>query len=219
MRLLLADDHALFRKGLASLLAKEPGFEVVGEARDGAEAIIQARALKPDVILMDVHMPVVDGLEATREIRDILPATRIVMLTVSEEDKDLFEAIKCGAHGYLSKKIEPTELREMLDGVFRGEAPLSRATAAKILSEFNAGSVRSKNRTEDELSARETEVLQLLAEGLTNKEIGARLAIAENTVKNHLKSILTKLHLQNRVQAAAHAIQHGFSLDKRFDRK
>jgi two-component system, NarL family, nitrate/nitrite response regulator NarL len=210
IRLLLADDHTLFRKGLASLLEKEPGFEVIGEAQDGAEAIRKAQADKPDLVLMDIHMPGVNGLEATRQITNALPATRIVMLTISEEDKDLFEAIKCGAHGYLSKKVEPEKLRELIEGVFRGEAPLSGATAAKILKEFAAQASKDSETTAvSDLTPREKEVLQLLAAGLTNKEIGIRLDIAENTVKNHLKNILAKLHLQNRVQAATLAIQKG----------
>jgi two-component system nitrate/nitrite response regulator NarL len=210
IRLLLADDHTLFRKGLASLLEKERGFEVIGEAQDGAEAIRKAQADKPDLVLMDIHMPGVNGLEATRQITNALPATRVVMLTISEEDKDLFEAIKCGAHGYLSKKVEPEKLRELIEGVFRGEAPLSGATAARILKEFAAQASKGSETTDvSDLTPREKEVLQLLAAGLTNKEIGIRLDIAENTVKNHLKNILAKLHLQNRVQAATLAIQKG----------
>jgi len=208
IRLLLADDHTLFRKGLASLLEKENCFEVIGEAENGAEAIRKAQADRPDLVLMDIHMPGVNGLEATRQITNALPATRVVILTISEEDKDLFEAIKCGAHGYLSKKVEPDKLRESLEGVFRGEAPLSGATAARILKEFAAQASKDSEATfVANLTAREKEVLQLLAAGLTNKEIGARLNIAENTVKNHLKNILAKLHLQNRVQAATLAIQ------------
>ncbi len=215
IRLLLADDHTLFRKGLASLLEKEPGFEVIGEAQDGAEAIRKAQADKPDLVLMDIHMPGLNGLEATRQITNALPATRVVMLTISEEDKDLFEAIKCGAHGYLSKKVEPEKLRELIEGVFRGEAPLSGATAAKILKEFAAQASKDSETTAvSDLTPREKEVLQLLAAGLTNKEIGIRLDIAENTVKNHLKNILAKLHLQNRVQAATLAIQKGMLATK-----
>ena len=210
IRLLLADDHTLFRKGLLSLLEKESCFEVIGEAEDGADAIEKALTGKPDLVLMDIHMPIVNGLEATRRITSSLPATRVVILTISEEDKDLFEAIKCGAHGYLSKKVEPEKLRELLEGVFRGEAPLSRGTAARILKEFAARASKDSQTTPvDDLTEREKEVLQLLAAGLTNKEIGSRLDIAENTVKNHLKNILAKLHLQNRVQAAALAIQRG----------
>ena len=210
IRLLLADDHHLFRRGLASLLEKESGFEVVAEADDGADAIRKAQAIKPDLVLMDIHMPGVNGLEATRQITRILPATRIVILTISEDDEHLFEAIKCGAHGYLSKKVEPEKFRELLVSVFRGEAALSGLTAAKILKEFAArASKHSETTPVDDLTEREKEVLQLLAAGLTNKEIGAKLDIAENTVKNHLKNILGKLHLRNRVQAAALAIQQG----------
>lgn len=215
IRLLLADDHHLFRKGLASLLEQESGFEVVAEAEDGAEAIRKAQAVKPDLVLMDIHMPGVNGLEATRQITTTLSTTRVVIVTVSEEDKDLFEAIKCGAHGYLSKKVEPEKLRELLVGVFRGEAPLSGVTAARILKEFAARTLKtSQTPPVDDLTEREKEVLQLLAAGLTNKEIGSRLDIAENTVKNHLKSILGKLHLQNRVQAAALAVQEGLFIPK-----
>lgn len=210
IRLLLVDDHVLFRKGLVSLLKRERDFEVVGEAEDGAEAIKKARQLKPDLVLMDIHMPGTDGIEATRRIREMLPSTRVVILTVSEDDKDLFQGIKCGAHGYLLKKLEPEELYAMLKGVFQGEAPISRTTAGKILSEF-ASQARRKatDQIEEELSAREKEVLQSLAGGLTNKEIGNKLGIAENTVKNHLKNILAKLHLENRVQAAMFALQKG----------
>ncbi len=210
IRLLIADDHHLFRKGLASLLEKDPGFEVVAEAEDGAEAIKKAQAVKPDLVLMDIHMPGINGLEATRQITHTLPDTRVVMLTISEEDEHLFEAIKCGAHGYLSKKVEPEEFRALLEGVFRGEAPLSRSTAARILKEFAERTAKNSVTTPlEDLTAREKEVLQLLATGLTNKEIGNKLEIAENTVKNHLKNILAKLHLQNRVQAATLAIQQG----------
>jgi DNA-binding NarL/FixJ family response regulator len=210
IRLLLVDDHALFRKGLASLLQRERDFEIVAEAQNGAEAIKKAAQFKPDLVLMDIHMPDTDGIEATRRIKEILPATRVVILTVSEEEKDLFEAIKCGAHGYLLKKLEPPELFTMLRGVFEGEAPISRSTATRILKEFAMQARRKSATDQEELSARETEVLQLLASGLTNKEIGNRLAIAENTVKNHLKSILAKLHLENRVQAATFALRKGF---------
>jgi DNA-binding NarL/FixJ family response regulator len=159
---------------------------------------------------MDIYMPGGDGLEATRRIKEALPSIKVVILTVSEEDKKLFEAIKCGAHGYLLKKIEPRDLFEMLRGVFRGEAPISRATATKVLSEFAEQARRSPEKVPAEtLSPKEREALQLLTEGLTNKEIGNQLGIAENTVKNHLKNILGKLHLANRVQAATFAIEKG----------
>jgi DNA-binding NarL/FixJ family response regulator len=210
IRLLLVDDHALFRKGLASLLAQEKGFTVVGEAGDGAEAVRKAQELRPDLVLMDIHMPRTSGLEATRQITAALPSTRIVILTVSEEDTDLFEAIKSGAHGYLLKTVEPEQLGALLRGVFRGEAPMSPSTAARVLKQFAARAAsRPEPRIGEDLTAREKEVLELLVSGRTNKEIAGALAIAENTVKNHLKSILGKLHLQNRVQAATLALQRG----------
>lgn len=208
IRVLLVDDHLLFRKGLASLLTAEKGFKVVGEADNGVEALKKAKDLKPDIVLMDIYMSVSNGLEATRSIKQVLPSVKVVILTVSEEDKNLFEAIKCGAHGYLLKKIEPKELFEMLHGVSCGEAPVSRATAAKILHEFSKQDCRSlEDTTEEELSPREKEVLGLVTRGLTNKEIANKLQITENTVKNHLKNILDKLHLQNRVQAAMFALR------------
>ena len=208
IRVLLVDDHPLFRKGLASLLAREKGFEVVGEAQDGAEALNKTKNLKPDLVLMDIYMPGGNGLEATRRIREALSSVKVVILTVSEEDKNLFEAIKSGAHGYLLKKIEPRNLFEMLRGVFRGEAPISRATAAKILNEFAAQAHRATEETpEEKLTPKEREVIELLTKGQTNKEIGNNLRITENTVKNHLKNILDKLHLENRVQAATFALQ------------
>ena len=211
VRVLLVDDHALFRKGIASMLAAERGFDVVGEAGDGLEALERARELMPDVILMDIFMPGVNGLEATRRIKEALPYVKIVMLTVSEEDQNLFEAIKRGAQGYLLKKIEPQELFAMLKGVVQGDAPISRATAAKILREFAHQSRRADATPSpgENLSPREKEVLELITHGRSNKEIAAALAIAENTVKNHLNNILEKLHLENRVQAATFALREG----------
>lgn len=211
IRVLLVDDHALFRRGIASMLAAERGFEVVGEAGDGLEAAERARELMPDVILMDIFMPGANGLEATRRIKETLPYAKIVILTVSEEDQNLFEAIKSGAQGYLLKKIEPQELFAMLKGVVQGDAPISRTMAGKILGEF----ARQARRTVvsplpgADLSPREKEVLELVTQGRSNKEIATALTIAENTVKNHLKNILEKLHLENRVQAATFALREG----------
>jgi len=212
IRVLLVDDHALFRKGLATMLRDQPDFEVVAEAQDGQEALAKATELMPDVILMDIYMPGCDGLEATRRIKEALPYVKIVILTVSEEDQNLFSAIQSGAQGYLLKKIEPGELFEMLRGVVKGEAPLSRATATKILNEF-ARQVKQGREQDpgEQLSPREREVLELLTKGSTNKEIAAALCISDNTVKNHLRNILDKLHLQNRVQAAAFALRKALS--------
>ncbi len=210
IRVLLVDDHSIFRTGLATLLAKGKEFQVVGEAKDGKEALQKAKDLKPDLVLMDIYMPGGGGLEATRRITEALPSTKVVILTVSEEDKNLFEAIKCGAHGYLLKEIEFEEFLQLLRGIFRGEAPISRATATKILNEFGKRARKSQAEiAEEELSPREQQVLQFLTQGLTNKQIASQLGIAEDTVKSHLKSILGKLHLSNRVEAATLALKKG----------
>lgn len=214
IRVLLVDDHALFRKGLAGLLEKKKDFKVVGEAQDGAEAVEKAQQLKPDVVLMDISMPGMDGIAATQKIRRDVPSSKIVMLTILEEDKKLFDAIKAGAHGYLIKNVSPHTLFETLRGVVHGEAAISRVTAGKILSEFAVRAHEGfKGSDEEQLGAREREVLQLLSKGLTNKEIGSALNIAENTVKNHIKSILEKLHLANRVQAATYALERKLVAD------
>jgi len=217
IRVLLVDDHALFRRGIASILAAERGFEVVGEAANGLEAFDRARELMPDVILMDIFMPGANGLEATRRIKEALPYVKIVMLTVSEEDQNLFEAIKSGAQGYLLKKIEPQELFTMLKGVVQGDAPISRTMAGKILGEFARQARRAAVTPLPgaDLSVREKEVLELVTQGKSNKEIAVALAIAENTVKNHLKNILEKLHLENRVQAATFALREGLVQNRR----
>lgn len=211
LRILLVDDHVLFRKGIASLLKGRQNMVVVGEAGDGREAVVQTRETLPDVILMDINMPRQDGLEATRIIKQEMPHVQIVMLTVSEDDEHLFEAIKSGAKGYLLKKLEPEQLFNMLEGVQRGEAPISGVMAAKMLQEFNQSDQPTLNQPEpiDELTSREIEVLEQVVTGATNQEIAQTLHITKNTVKIHLRNILEKLHVQNRIQAAVHAVHTG----------
>lgn len=211
LRILLVDDHVLFREGIASLVASRPDMEVVGQAVDGAEALEKALALRPDLILMDIRMPNCDGLEATRRIKKEWPEARIVMLTISEEDEDLFEAIKAGAQGYLLKNLRPAALFELVQGVSKGEAPISPSLAAKILREFVQATQKAAppGATEVNLTDREKHILQYVAQGSSNKEIATDLCITEGTVKNHLHNILEKLHLHNRAQAAAYALREG----------
>lgn len=212
MRVLLADDHALFRAGLASLL-RAWGMEIVGEASDGLEAIRATRRLEPDLVLMDIGMAPCNGLEATRAIKAEFPDVKVVIVTVSENDDDLFEAIKGGAEGYFLKGMSEQELAEALTHVSAGEPALSPALAAKILDEFTRMSSKPvrPTRPEEELTERELEVLRLVAEGATNREIGEALFISENTVGFHMKHILSKLHLKNRAHAAAYAIRAGLT--------
>jgi DNA-binding NarL/FixJ family response regulator len=213
IRILVVDDHPLFRRGVVATLNTQSDMKVVGEASNGHEALERIREFMPDLILMDIQMPGCDGLEATRLIMDEMPYARIVMLTVSDDDRHLFEAIKAGAQGYLLKNLEPEDLVDMVWGVFRGEAPISRTTASRILREF----VRLTRKDQPapipgkHLTDREREILQLVAEGKTNREIGEALFVTENTVKNHLRNILEKLHLRNRVQAAVYAVQQGLA--------
>ncbi len=209
MRVLLADDHPLFRDGLASLL-RARGMTVIGEANNGTQALELARATKPDLILMDVNMPEMDGLEATRRIKAELPETKIVILTVSDEDENLFQAIKFGAEGYLLKSLQSESFFDLIDGIARGEAPISRELATKILDEFSRRLKEdAKAASNEDLTEREKQVLGLVAEGSTNRDIAAKLNVTENTVKYHLKNILEKLHLRNRAQAVAYAMQSG----------
>lgn len=211
VRIFLVDDHELFRRGVQSLLAGEPGFEVIGEASDGRTAVEAVVREMPDIVLMDLNMPGMGGLEATREILRRLPYVRILVLTVSEDEQDLFEAIKAGAQGYLLKNTDAVRLVEAIRQVHGGQPAISGPLAGKILTEMARGTTRPPHAGVDELGAREREVLQHLARGYSNKEIAAALYISENTVRNHVKNILAKLHLQNRVQAAAYAIREGIA--------
>ncbi len=210
IRVMIVDDQVLFREGLSGLLGSQPDFLVVGAAGDGEEAVSLARELHPDLVLMDIRMPKMTGLEATRIIRREVPGARIVILTVSDDDDDLFEAIKAGAIGYLLKNLKARALFERVRGAFRGEAALSPLLAARVMEEF--ARQRRKEAASPEsagLTDREKTVLQLVIGGSSNKEIAAKLDIAESTVKRHLHNILEKLHLENRVQAAAYAVRKG----------
>ncbi len=212
IRVLLADDHALFREGLASLIAAQPDFEVVGEAGDGLEALVKARELVPDLILMDIAMPGCDGLEATRRIKHDLPATVIVILTVRDDDDKLFEAIRSGAQGYLLKSIRSRDMLDMLRRAVHGEAALSPALAGRILEEFRRLSQRAPELPEGGaavLTAREQEVLTLAAEGRTDREIAETLCLSLHTVKSHMRNILARLHVSSRYEAAQLARERG----------
>lgn len=208
VRVLLADDHALFRDGIASLLATR-SYDVVGQASSGAEAVQLAAELKPDLILMDIRMPGQNGLAATRLIKASQPDSRIVILTVSEDDADLFEAIKSGAAGYLLKSLQAGQFFELIGAVLRGEAGLTPELASKILHEFARPAAPAAEPGPDDLTPREREVLGLVAQGATNAEVAARLVISENTVKFHMKNILQKLHARNRAEVVAFALRKG----------
>jgi len=210
LRILLVDDHLLFRKGLARLLDAQPDFEVVGEAADGLEAVEQARLLHPDLVLMDIRMPTCDGLEATRRIKAQMEDVRVVLLTVSDDERDLTTAARYGADGYLLKDLLPEVLFQYLRGLTSGEAPISRAMTGKLFRQL-ARQNRSvvQPAASAVLSVRECEVLALVVNGYSNLEIAGELGISRNTVKNHLRSILAKLGVRNRAQAAAYAVSHG----------
>ncbi len=210
LRVLIVDDHALFRRGLEIVLEDEPDITVVGEASDGHEALTRAQELMPDVVLMDVRMPRRSGIEAAREIRDSLPHVRILMLTVSEEEADLYEAIKAGASGYLLKEISTEEIPQAIRSVVAGQSRISPSMASKLLSEFATMSKQAEERRlmpPPRLTERETEVLKLVANGLNNRDIARELFISENTVKNHARNILEKLHLHSRMEAVVYAVR------------
>jgi two-component system, NarL family, nitrate/nitrite response regulator NarL len=204
IRVLLADDHPLFREGVVHSLGEDSGFEIVGEASSGEEAVAAAGSLRPDMVLLDVNMPGIGGIAAAARIAEIVPDVRIMMLTVAEDQESLMSALKSGAHGYVLKGVSARELREILRSVADGEAYVTPALAADILAEF------SRPRMPDSISsltAREASVLELLSEGLTNRQIGEHLHLAEKTVKHHMTSILQKLHVHTRTEAAVLALR------------
>jgi DNA-binding NarL/FixJ family response regulator len=201
-RVLLADDHILFRCGVRGAIEQEDDIKVVGEAGDGAEALAKALELKPDLILMDINMPHCDGLEAVSAIKGALPGVKIVMLTVYDQDECLFEAVKRGAEGFLSKNVRAGEILDSVRKVMQGQAALSGWMSKRILDEFARMARDETNGDIHLLTVREKQVLQEISKGLSNREIAESLVISENTVKAHVTSILRKLHLKNRSQAA-----------------
>ncbi|HRW05144.1 MAG TPA: response regulator transcription factor [Caldilineaceae bacterium] len=209
IRVLIADDHAIVRKGLRTLITSQADMEVVAEAVNGIEAVLKARATQPDVILMDMVMPRQDGASAIREIKQENPEARILVLTSFAEDDKIFPAIKSGALGYLLKDAETDQLLHAIRDVSEGKSSLDPTVALRVIHELNHTS--DLPPTEDPLTSRELEVLQLVAQGLTNQEIADRLILGERTVGNHISSILSKLHLANRTQAALYALREGIA--------
>ena len=212
IRVLLADDHSLFREGLANILNAQPDFVVVGEAGDGLEVAVKARELVPDLIVMDITMPGCDGVEATQQIKKELPDVTIVMLTVRDEDEKLFEAIRNGAQGYLLKSIRSRDLVQMLRGAVQGEAAITPVLGGRMLEEFRRLGRQAHTFPDEEtpaLTQREQDVLSLVATGAGDKEIAQDLGISIHTVKSHMRNILAKLHLGQRHEAALYALREG----------
>ncbi len=210
LRVLVVDDHALFRRGLQTILELESDLELIGEASDGAEAIAKSQELMPDVILMDVRMPKRSGIEATAQIKDVLPHAKILMLTISDDEADLYDAIKAGASGYLLKEIPIEEVADAIRSVWAGQSRISPSMASKLLNEFSAMAKASTDRPQvpsPRLTDREMEVLRLVAKGMNNRDIAKELFISENTVKNHIRNILEKLHLHSRMEAVVYAVR------------
>jgi DNA-binding NarL/FixJ family response regulator len=210
IRVLVVDDHALFRRGLEMVLAQEPDIDVVGEAGDGTEAVELARELTPDIVLMDVRMPRRGGIDACTAVKEVVPSAKIVMLTISDEEADLYEAIKAGASGYLLKEISIDEVAAAIRAVAGGQSLISPSMASKLLSEFATMIRRSDERQQvpaPRLTDRELQVLKLVARGLNNKDIAKALFISENTVKNHVRNILEKLQLHSRMEAVVYAVR------------
>jgi DNA-binding NarL/FixJ family response regulator len=208
VRIVIADDHSLFRDGLRSLLVSS-GHQVVAEARNGEEAIVLAKEHTPDVVLMDVSMPLLDGISATRRLTSELPGVKVIILTASEDDANLFDAIKSGAQGYLLKNLEADDFFALLDAASRGEPALTPALAKKLLQEFAKPVAAPVAGEQDGLTQREREVLELMVEGITsNRRLAKRLGVSENTVKFHVRNILDKLRLHNRAEVVGYALRN-----------
>ena len=210
IRILIVDDHELFRRGLRMVLEDEDDLEIVDEAGDGLAAVQLTREHAPDVVVMDVRMPLLSGIEATQRIKAELPETRVLILTISDEESDLYEAIKAGANGYLLKAISIDEIGAAVRSVHGGQSLISPSMASKLLDEF-AAMIRKEEQKErvpaPRLTPREMEVLQHVAQGMNNRQIAKALFISENTVKNHVRNILEKLHLHSRMEAVVYAVR------------
>ena len=213
IRVLIADDHAFFRRGLEVVLQGEAGLEIVGQASDGVEAVAVATEVAPDVVLMDIRMPKMTGIEAARQMKEVAPSAKIVILTISDEDDDLFEAIRAGASGYLLKDIPLDELADSVRAVHGGQSLINPSMAGKLLTEFatlarrDADEGPAKHAPAPKLTDREMEVLKLVARGMNNRDIAKELFISENTVKNHVRNILEKLQIHSRTEAVMIAVR------------
>jgi DNA-binding NarL/FixJ family response regulator len=217
IRVMVVDDHELFRQGVSSILSRIDDVEVVAEAENGRVAVQKAKEYRPDVVLMDINMPVCDGLRATRQIKAEHPDIRILILTVTDTEEMLFEAIKSGASGYVLKTVTPALLIDSVKRVSAGEPVIPGNLAMRIITEFSRPAEGKGTPVVDQLTDREVEVLRHLSTGASNREIAKALFISENTVRNHVRSILEKLHLANRAQAAAYAVREGYVMDRTKD--
>ncbi len=211
IKLLIADDHHLFREGLSRILDDSPSFTVVGNVSSGEEAISGTAELKPDVLILDIHMPGMGGLAAAEQLHQLYPDLGIIMLTVSEDENDLFAAVRAGARGYMLKNSTAVELSDGVRQVYSGEAAITPTMSVKLLNQFALTPPAASPRPVDDLTEREQDVLKLVAQGMSNKEIGLELSISPHTVKAHLRHILDKLNLRSRSEAAAWAERHGLT--------